>query len=155
MISIAGGSITTYRRTAEEVLERLGDRLRIGKPWTAQASLPGGHFPVGGIVDLVNALRAAYPFLAPSHAERLVGAYGTRAAIILAGARSKNDLGVVFGADLTEAEVAWLMQEEWAATAEDVLWRRSKLGLRFTQAEATTLDDWMARARSSISAPAA
>jgi glycerol-3-phosphate dehydrogenase len=155
VISIAGGSITTYRRTAEEVLERLGDRLRIGKPWTAQASLPGGHFPVGGVVDLVNALRAAYPFLDPSHAERLVGAYGTRAAIILAGARTKNDLGVVFGADLTEAEVAWLMQEEWAEIAEDVLWRRSKLGLRFTAAEAAALDDWMAQARSSVTAPAA
>ena len=73
----------------------------------------------------------------------------------MAGARSFADLGYVFGADLTEAEVAWLMQEEWARTPEDVLWRRSKLGLPFTAEQVAVLDRWMAEAREHVSAPAA
>ena len=136
ILSVFGGKITTYRRLAEHALEWLGRYLKIGPKWTARAQLPGGHFPVDGLDDVVRALRAAYPFVGELHARRLVGAYGTRAQIMLTGTRRLADLGRVFAADLTEKEVAWLIDEEWAVTAEDVLWRRSKLGLRFTPAEA-------------------
>jgi glycerol-3-phosphate dehydrogenase len=105
--------------------------------------LPGGGFPADGDGDLVRALRAAYPFLAESHARRLVRAYGTRASTMLTGARSAADLGARFGADLTEAEVKYLTSEEWALTAEDILWRRSGLGLTFTAEEARALGVWM------------
>ena len=147
LLSIFGGKITTYRRLAEHALEWLGRSLPMGPNWTAGAALPGGLFPVYGRDDLVRALGAAYPFLAPAHAARLVRAYGTRAQQILSGARKLADLGRLFGADLTEAEVAYLMAEEWARTADDVLWRRSKLGLHFGHAEAVVLDQWMAGRR--------
>ena len=92
-------------------------------------------FPPNGAGDIVKALRAGYPFLSAGHAERLVRAYGTRASSVLTGARNVADLGVGFGSDLTPAEVDYLRHDEWAETAEDVLWRRSKLGLELTQVE--------------------
>ena len=155
VLSVFGGKITTYRRLAEHALEWLGRHLSIGPKWTAGSPLPGGHFPVDGFNDVVRALRAAYPFVTEGHARRLVAGYGTRAQVILTGARHPADLGRVFGADLTEKEVAWLMAEEWARTAEDVLWRRSKLGLRVTPAEAQELGAWMAVHRAAVAAPAA
>ena len=127
----------------------------MGPKWTAGSPLPGGHFPVGGLNDVVRALRAAYPFVTETHARRLIASYGTRAQGTLTGARKLSDLGRVFGADLTEKEIAWLMAEEWAATAEDVLWRRSKLGLRVTPADAAELDAWMKAQKASVAAPAA
>jgi glycerol-3-phosphate dehydrogenase len=149
LVSIFGGKITTYRRLAEQVLDLLAPFVKVGRKWTAGAALPGGLFPVDGLDDLVRALRAAYPFLAPRHAERLVGAYGTRAQIIVSGARAMADLGRVFGADLTEAEASYLVAEEWAETAEDILWRRSKLGLRFSQPEIAALEEWLDDRRAS------
>jgi glycerol-3-phosphate dehydrogenase len=147
LLSVFGGKLTTYRRLAEHALEWLGPALPMGPKWTTGAALPGGLFPVDGRDDLTRALAAAYPFLGPAHAARLVGAYGTRAQQILSGARTMADLGRRFGADLTEAEVSYLMDEEWARTADDVLWRRSKLGLRFGHTEAVVLDQWMAGRR--------
>jgi glycerol-3-phosphate dehydrogenase len=155
VLSVFGGKITTHRRLAEHALEWLGRHLKIGPKWTSGSPLPGGHFPVDGFGDVLRALRAAYPFVGEAHARRLVASYGTRAQLMLTGARSLADLGRRFGADLTEREVAWLMAEEWAATAEDVLWRRSKLGLHFTPAEAAELDAWMTEQRASVAAPAA
>jgi glycerol-3-phosphate dehydrogenase len=155
LLSVFGGKVTTFRRLSEHALEWLGRQMPIGKKWTAGASLPGGHFPVDGAGDVARALRAAYPFVPETLAARLVRAYGTRAPIILSGARGLADLGRVFGADLTEAEVAWLMNEEWARSAEDVLWRRSKLGLRFEEGQVAALDAWMADALHSVAAPAA
>jgi glycerol-3-phosphate dehydrogenase len=105
--------------------------------------LPGGDFPHDGVPVLVAALRGEFRFLDEATALRLVRAYGTDAARLLAGATSAADLGRDFGMGLTEREVRWLMDEEFAATAADVLWRRSKLGLRLSEAEAAALDDWM------------
>jgi glycerol-3-phosphate dehydrogenase len=155
VLSVFGGKITTARRLAEHALEKLAPYVKRGKPWTAGASLPGGNFPVDGGADVVRALRAAYPFVTEAHAWRLLSAYGTRAPLFLAGHRSMADLGYVFGVDLTEAEVAWLMQEEWARTPEDVLWRRSKLGLWFTAEQVAVLDRWMAEARQHVELPVA
>ncbi len=150
VLSVFGGKITTYRRLAEHALEWLKRYVPMSGNWTAGAALPGGGFPVGGVTDLARALAAAYPFLSEAHAVRLARAYGTRAQMILSGARSLSDLGRLFGADLTEAEVRYLMTEEWAQTSDDVLWRRSKLGLRFTPAEVTALSIWMSADRALV-----
>jgi glycerol-3-phosphate dehydrogenase len=152
LLSVVGGSMATYRRLAEKVLARLSTFIRSGDPWTARAPLPGGGFAVGRGGDLVRALRAAYPFLSELHAERLVSAYGTRAASIVTGARRSEDLGRIFGADLTEAEVAYQMAEEWALTPGDVLWRRSRLGFYVDADDRTALDQWRAEARARTTA---
>ncbi|WP_018261766.1 glycerol-3-phosphate dehydrogenase [Methylobacterium sp. WSM2598] len=145
LLSVFGGKITTYRRLAEAALEQLRDHLGAARApaWTARARLPGGDFPATGYAALAAAIRREYPFLDPAHAARLVRAYGTEAREILQGARGPADLGRVFGADLTEREVRYLMRREWAVGAEDVLWRRSKLGLRLSPAEAAALDGFM------------
>jgi len=100
--------------------------------WTAGAALPGGDFPWDGTGALAAALRGRYAFLDDALADRLTHAYGTLAADVLGDARTRQDLGEDFGAGLTAREVAWLREREWARTAEDMLWRRSKLGLRLT-----------------------
>ncbi len=144
LLNVFGGKITTYRRLAEAAVSRLAPHLGVAKgPWTARVPLPGGAFPHDGAPRLADDLRAAHPFLTEAWATRLVRHYGTDAACVLAGARAEADLGRAFGATLTEAEVRWLMRHEWALTAEDVLWRRTKLGLRLTAAEAAELDAWM------------
>jgi glycerol-3-phosphate dehydrogenase len=145
MLSVFGGKITTYRRLAEAALERLDGHLpAAARPaWTATAPLPGGDFPADGYPALVARIRAEHPYLAQDHAARLARAYGTEALAFLAGARSAADLGRVFGADLTEREVRHLVEAEWARTADDVLWRRTKLGLRLTPGEAAALDDFL------------
>ncbi len=142
-----GGGLAGHRAGAEAVLDRLKGVIKIKKPWTRGASLPGGSFAPGDKADIVRALRAAYPFVAEIDAERMVGAYGTRAAGILSGARRAEDLGSRFAFGMTEAEVRYLMDEEWARTASDVLWRRSKLGLTARPADVAALDAWMTGAR--------
>jgi glycerol-3-phosphate dehydrogenase len=149
LLSVFGGKITTYRRLAEAALDKLAPHLPKDRPgmaagWTGVETLPGGDFPVSGLQALTQSLAASYPFLAPRHVQRLARAYGTRAALLLAGAKSSADLGQSFGSDLTEAEVRYLMQEEWATTADDVLWRRSKLGLRVSPEQKAHLAAFMA-----------
>jgi glycerol-3-phosphate dehydrogenase len=151
LLSIFGGKITTYRRLAEEALERLApylpEPLRERAGWTAAAALPGGDFDVRGLPDLASELRKTAPFLERDHAQRLARSYGTRARDILKGATSFADLGRHFGASLTEAEVRFAIATEWALTAEDMLWRRSKLGLRLTPQQAEELAAWMTAQR--------
>ena len=96
---------------------------------------------------LTAELVRSYPFLSPAHANRLAHAYGTRASKVLGNAKSMADLGQSFGATLTESEVRYLMAAEWARTAEDIVWRRSKLGLRLSAAEIAAIDDWIAAHR--------
>ncbi len=144
LLSVFGGKITTYRRLSEEAVGKLAKFFPgLGGGWTAGVPLPGGDFPVTGAADLVAALLKAHPFLGERWAKRLVRAYGAEAAELLAGAASPADLGRAFGATLSEREVRWLMEREWARRAEDVVWRRSKLGLRLTAEEIAALDDWM------------
>jgi glycerol-3-phosphate dehydrogenase len=144
VINVFGGKITTYRRLAEAMLEKIEGFLgKKGAPWTVNAALPGGDFPAGAFASQVQQLAAAYPFLDAGHARRLVRLYGTRAKIVLGEARSAADLGRNFGADLYEAELRYLMNHEWAETADDVLWRRTKRGLRLTRDEAAALDRFM------------
>jgi glycerol-3-phosphate dehydrogenase len=143
LISVFGGAIAVHRRLAEDVVDRIGRYRDVEPGWTGRAVLPGGGYPRGGERDMERALNAAYPFISPGHAARLVRAYGTRASAVLTGARSASGLGRRFGADLTEAEVKYLCDEEWAQTAEDVLWRRSRLGLSLTASEAAGLEGWL------------
>ena len=144
LLNVFGGKITTYRRLAEKAVDKLLSPLGHAAPgWTAGAVLPGGDFPWDGAPALAERLQADHPFLPAPQAARLVRAYGTEAAQILAGARSAADLGRDFGAGLTEAEVRWQMRHEWARRAEDVVWRRTRLGLRMTPEQIAGLDDWM------------
>ena len=143
-LDVLGGKITTHRRLAEAALEKLRPWFP-GLPgaWTAGAALPGGDFPWDGAPALAAALREAHPFLTPDWAARLTRLYGTEARALLAGARTAADLGEAFGATLTERELAWLRDREWARTAEDVLWRRTKLGLRLSPGQAARVAGWM------------
>ena len=136
LLTVYGGKLTTFRRLAEDALSRLARYFPPAPPWTAGSSLPGGDFAYDGMAELVERTRQRWPFLRNDHAERLVGAYGTRVDRILQDAKQAEDLGVWLGADLTAAEVRYLMAKEAAQTADDVLWRRSKLGLRFRQTSA-------------------
>ena len=143
LLTVYGGKLTTFRRLAEDVLSRLSPFFPRSRPWTATAPLPGGDFVYDGVATLVARTQRQFPFLAKDHAERLVSAYGTRAENVLQGATRLDDLGPCFGADLTAAEVRYLMAKEWAKTADDVLWRRSKLGLRFSPPEQAALERFM------------
>ncbi|KAA5609144.1 glycerol-3-phosphate dehydrogenase [Rhodovastum atsumiense] len=149
-LDIFGGKITTYRRLAEHALQRLRHAFpRMGAPWTADEPLPGGDMPVDGFAAAVLALQERYPFLPGTLARRLVRAYGTRAGAVLGDARALADLGPAFGSaaldsPLTAAEIDYLRREEFAVTAEDILWRRSKLGLRFTPHDRALLEDHLA-----------
>jgi glycerol-3-phosphate dehydrogenase len=144
LLTVYGGKITTYRRMAEQALDRLAHLFEAGPAWTRDARLPGGEFPWDGIERLVAETRRARPFLSEAHAWRLVRAYGTRVDRVLGPARSLEDLGPWLGADLTGAEVRYLMEREWAQTEDDVLWRRTKLGLRFSPDERERLAKFMA-----------
>ena len=113
--------------------------------WTGQASLPGGDFPVDGFAAQLAAAAARYPFLPQPTLRRLLRAYGTRIADVLGDVAAREDLGRVFGADLTEAELRYLARAEWARTAEDVVWRRSKLGLHLSPEQIEAVDAAMRR----------
>jgi glycerol-3-phosphate dehydrogenase len=144
LLNVFGGKITTYRKLAEDAWDKLSPRFPGTRGhWSAGVPLPGGDFPVDGVQTLVDALRAAHPFLSERWAKRLVRAYGTEAALILDGATTPEDLGRDFGATLTEAELRWLMTREYARRAEDVVWRRSKLGLRLTAEQIAEIDAFM------------
>jgi glycerol-3-phosphate dehydrogenase len=149
LLSIFGGKITTYRRLAEAALQLLLPHLpkAAGRPagWTGRESLPGGDFPIDGFDAELQKAAARYPFLPPATLHRLLRAYGTDIHVLLQDAAGMADLGPVLGADLTTAEVRYLARHEWARTAEDVAWRRSKLGLRMTAAEIAAVDDLLAQ----------
>lgn len=148
LLNVFGGKITTYRRLAESAMEKIvpffpGTRDK----WTARVPLPGGDFPHDGVADLVARVKGQFPFLSDYHAARLVRAYGTESFAVLGAARSAADLGRDFGATLTEAEVRWLMEREWARRAADIVWRRTKLGLRLTAEQIAALDAFMTEKR--------
>jgi len=144
-MGIWGGKITSHRHVAEMAVDRLAERLNaIGGPCrTARTPLPGGDFPRNAQGNLIEALTVEYPFLSDRDAMRIGRSYGTRAARWLGNARNWNDLGRSFGAGLSEAEVDYLKREEWARTADDMLWRRTKLGLHMTAGEKAALAEYL------------
>jgi glycerol-3-phosphate dehydrogenase len=144
LLNIFGGKITTYRRLAEEALERLAPWLdNSGQNWTRNKPLPGGDLPVDGVDDLAREIEQCCPGLGSATARRAARAYGTVAREIFGDAASSDDLGQDFGAGLYEREVRYLMAHEWAMTAADIVWRRSKLGLRMSTEEIRSLDEWL------------
>ncbi|MFN4114693.1 MAG: glycerol-3-phosphate dehydrogenase [Sphingomonadaceae bacterium] len=145
LLSVFGGKITTYRHLATEAVERLAPLCAAlaGPEWTGSAPLPGGDFGLREADDKARDLKAAYPFLDQHQAERLIRLYGTRAWVILGKATTPADLGEHFGHGLTTAEVDYLIAQEWARSAEDILWRRTKLGLHFSAPETARLDQFI------------
>ncbi|MXY32826.1 MAG: glycerol-3-phosphate dehydrogenase [Boseongicola sp. SB0676_bin_33] len=131
ILSVHGGKITTYRKLAEAALAMIAPLL--GSPargWTAGVPLPGGDLPVDGTDDLVAELLAEHPFLSRGWARRLARTYGTESRRMLSGVRTLDDMGQDFGESVTALELDWVIANEWVMTAEDYLWRRTKLGLR-------------------------
>ncbi|MTH96752.1 glycerol-3-phosphate dehydrogenase [Roseibium sp. RKSG952] len=144
LLSVFGGKITTYRKLAEHALQKIEPFLPFKRGvWTAYAPLPGGDFPVLDFDKEVAGLRQAYPFLNERFAKRLMHAYGRDAKTILDDAGSLEELGTHFGADLYESEVKWLADREWARAADDIIWRRSKLGLRLDKADVVRLESFL------------
>ncbi len=144
LLSVFGGKITTYRKLAEHALEQLRPAMRFeGGTWTASAALPGGDLPDADFDAFLAALQLERAWLPPELARRYARAYGTRVAALLDGARGLRDLGEPLGDGLYEAEVDYLVRKEWARTAEDILFRRSKLGLHVSAATATRLRAWL------------
>jgi glycerol-3-phosphate dehydrogenase len=144
LLTIYGGKITTYRRLAEAAMARIGNFFGALPPWTAGSTLPGGDFPADGFEALVKDALCRWPFLDEPHVRRLAHAYGRRFERMLGKAHSLDDLGPRFTGDLTGAEVRYLVEHEWAQTADDVLWRRSKLGLKATPQEREALGQFIA-----------
>lgn len=151
LVDIFGGKITTYRRLSEHMLEKIEHLLgKKGKSWTADARLPGGDFAATGFDAEASRLKTDYPFLDDRFARRLMRLYGTRARVLLGPASSIEELGRHFGADLYEAEVRYLIGQEWAVTAEDVLLRRTKRGLVLSAEQAAALEEYMKEKLSSL-----
>jgi len=144
ILSIYGGKITTYRRLAEEVLALLADSLAIpGKAWTGSSHLPGGDLPDADFEHFLENCAADYGWLDSDQIRSYAGLYGTRIAALLTGCGSQAALGVDFGGGLFEREVRYLVEHEYAETAEDIVWRRTKRGLRMSGEQITRLDQWL------------
>jgi glycerol-3-phosphate dehydrogenase len=145
LLSVFGGKITTYRELASEAIKQLTASLpqMAARDWTGKAPLPGGDFGRYDAPALTRDLAARYPFLDAAQAQRLIRLYGTRAEVWLGHAATRSDLGEDFGHGLSAAEVDYLMTHEWARSAEDILWRRTKLGLHFTPAQTARLEAYV------------
>lgn len=144
VVNVFGGKLTTSRRLAESVLEKIEGILgKKGAAWTKQSTLPGGDFPTLNFAAEARRLGLDYPDLPQGLTRRLMGLYGTKARLLLGERRTIADLGTHFGADLYAAEVDYLVAHEWARTAQDVLWRRTKLGLRVGTDDSARLDAYL------------
>jgi len=148
LVTIFGGDITTARLRAERAVSQLSRFYPMSPRWTAKTPLPGGDFNWAKFEDEVEQAREQWTFLGEAQTRRLVAAYGSRLVAILGDAKSKDGLGPAFGPELTGAEVRYLMQKEWARFPDDVLWRRSKLGLTMPPADREALAAFMATASS-------
>ena len=144
LITIFGGDVTTARLRAERAVSRLLPFYPMSPNWSAQAALPGGDFPRESFETQVENARGRWNFLSSDQALRLVSAYGSRLGEVLGEAKAKTDLGESFGAELTAVEVRYLVTKEWARFPDDVLWRRSKLGLTMDEPDRERLAAFMA-----------
>jgi glycerol-3-phosphate dehydrogenase len=143
LLSVFGGKLTTYRRLAEAAIDGVLTKLKLNAPpWTATATLPGGDIPDGDFEAFDDSIRRRYPTLTDRARRRLTRAYGSRLERWLPTPAEIGQMPEIVPG-LSEAEVTYLMKQEWAVTAEDVLWRRSKLGLHLPKDTAHRLEDWM------------
>ena len=140
VLSVFGGKITTYRRLAEHALEKLGVS---GRAWTGAVALPGGDFGGASLAEFARGLRRRWRFLPDDLAARYARSYGTRTAAIVGDARRLDELGEHFGGGLHAREVDYLVAHEWARSAEDILWRRSKLGLHLDASAGAAIDRYL------------
>ncbi len=144
VLNIFGGKITTYRKLSESALGHIDETLgRDTAQWTAGVALPGGDFAVDGVKQLRADLLKQLPFFEARTIRRLIRQYGTEAAAIFADAQSRDDLGRHFGEDITARELDWAMTHEWVRSAEDFLWRRSKLGLRVNEEQVAQIETYI------------
>jgi len=145
LLSVFGGKITTYRRLAEDALNLLAAPLAVrAPPWTARALLPGGDLPEGSFAVFLRTVERRYPWLPAAMRLRCAHAYGTRLERVLGTAQRLTDLGAELLPGVYEREVAYLCREEFAESAQDILWRRSKLGLHLLAADLRALEGWLA-----------
>jgi glycerol-3-phosphate dehydrogenase len=152
VLTVFGGKLTTHRRLAEHAMQKLCAVL----PWPAVSPsrgdiLPGGDFGPSGLRGYRAVLRSRLPWLPEMQANRYVRLYGTRADDLLKGAASLADLGPLIGADLYQREVDFLRETEWAETVDDIVWRRSKLGLRLSPVEIGRLQAYLSKTASTKS----
>jgi glycerol-3-phosphate dehydrogenase len=141
-LSIYGGKITTSRKLAEHALEKLRPYFdKMNSPWTSSSALPGGDIVDSDFDSFLNEQIRTYPDIPPNLIHHLCRAYGTRMTELLN--LSSNKLGQMFGEILSEAEVNYLIHKEWAVTADDILWRRTKIGLRLPGTDRTKLEEWI------------
>ena len=139
LLSVFGGKITTFRKLAESAMEKIQPFFpEMGKPWTVSASLPGGDFAFAEVESRIADLTRKYSFMTPRNVRRMFRAYGSDTEAVFDGARFAQDMGKSFGM-LTEREVDWLVKNEWVRGADDILWRRSKLGLHLSQEDQDAL----------------
>ncbi len=151
LLSVFGGKLTTYRKLAEHALERLQPVMRFkGKPWTAGSPLPGGDMKNADFDGFLNSIFERWNWLPKGLARRYARAYGTRIERLIGTANGLSGLGEHFGDDLYEAEVSYLLRAEWALTDDDILWRRSKLGLHVSDETAAHLRAWLGRNAESV-----
>jgi glycerol-3-phosphate dehydrogenase len=144
LLNVFGGKITTFRCLAEDAMKKLSEILQPANgPWTRNSKLPGGDFPIDKFDALKTEFCEKYPNLDTQLITRLIRSYGTLAEKILDGAQNMHELGTHFGAGLYQAEVEYLRKYEWARTTDDILWRRTKLGLKFIPQEVEKLDQWL------------
>jgi glycerol-3-phosphate dehydrogenase len=154
LLSVWGGKITTFRKLSEDAADEVGRMLGdVRAHWTERASLPGGDLhewigqpqrPDTDFERFVTALRTRHAWLPAALARRLARAYGARVSHVLRQSQQLSDLGLEVAPGLYEAELYYLQREEWAHSADDILWRRSKLGLHYTEAQRTAVADWLA-----------
>ncbi len=150
-LSVYGGKITTSRKLAEHVMDKLSPFFKsAGAAWTKKAHLPGGDIDGADYDKFSAAIRLQHPEIDPTILNRLCRGYGTRVHAIINGAKNTEDLGKLFGAGLTESEIKYLVEVEWVRSAEDIFWRRSKLGLHMSESEQKEASLWFESAFSSI-----
>jgi glycerol-3-phosphate dehydrogenase len=147
LLTVYGGKITTHRKLAEDAIGHLAHHFQLRRSWTATTPLPGGDFAWDTIEAQVAKALQAWPFLHDAEAWRLIRAYGTRVDRVIGAAQRREDLGPFFG-PLSTAEVRYLMANEWARQPNDVLWRRSKLGLALSKEQKQSLTQFMVGAPS-------
>ncbi|MEH2624427.1 glycerol-3-phosphate dehydrogenase [Bradyrhizobium sp. AZCC 1719] len=146
LLTVFGGDVTTSRLRAEQAVTKLTPFYPMSPRWTATAPLPGGDFAWDRFDNEVEEVRERWRFLGKEEARRLVAAYGSNVKAILGDAKERGELGPAFGPELTGAEVRYLMLREWARFPDDILWRRSKLGLTMPPADREALAAFMAAA---------
>jgi glycerol-3-phosphate dehydrogenase len=143
LLNVLGGKITTARHLAEDAMIKLGSALaKTVFPVTRERPFPGGKLPVD-FETFVARCQTLWPFLGSERAERMARAYGNGLARMLLGVTDDAGMGTDFGHGLTQVEVDWLMATEWAKTADDILWRRTKLGLAFEADQVTALERYL------------